>query len=564
MTAGVVRRVNGPLVEVELAGLAMADLVEVGRRNLPAEVVALRGDLATAQAYEYTGSLAPGDSVRPLSRPLSVRLGPGLTGQVFDGLLRPLGEAGTWLEAGAGRTGSERRWTFEPRTRPGEVVSAGTVLGEVSDAGPVAHRVLVPPGVSGPVQHLRDAGPCGPEESVATVGGVDVPLSAWWPVRRTRPYQGRLEATAPLITGQRVLDALYPVTLGGAAAVPGGFGTGKTVLLQQIAKWCRADVIVYVGCGERGNELADVIADFAELSDPRTGGRLTDRTVIIANTSNMPIMAREASIYAGATVAEYYRDMGHDVVVIADSTSRWAEALREFASRTGALPAEEGYPAGLGSALAAFYERAGQVTTLGGWRGSVTVVGAVSPPGGDMTEPVTSHTQRFVRTLWTLDRDLAYARHYPAVGWTGSYCRDASPVAAWYARNGDAGWARRRGRVVALLAEADRLASLAELIGVTALPGHERMTLLGGRLLREAVLQQNALSDVDAFSAPERTSALAEAVLSVIDRAQELVGAGVAPQAVEEVDFTALVRARETAATPDPAASVLAQLEALA
>jgi V/A-type H+-transporting ATPase subunit A len=563
MTSGLVRRVNGPVVEVELTGLAMADLIEVGGRNLPAEVVALNGDRATAQAYEYTGALAPGDPARSLGRPLSVRLGPGLTGQVFDGLLRPLGDTGTWLEAGSGQVSRGRAWAFEPRAEVGQVLAAGSVLGEISDAGPVAHRVLVPAGVAGPVAHLRGAGPCGEDEPIATVGGVEVPLFAWWPVRRPRPYQDRLQAAAPLVTGQRVLDALYPVALGGTAAVPGGFGTGKTVLLQQIAKWCRADVIVYVGCGERGNELADVITEFAELSDPRTGGRLTDRTVIIANTSNMPIMAREASIYAGATVAEYYRDMGHDVVVIADSTSRWAEALREFASRTGALPAEEGYPAGLGSALAAFYERAGQVSTLGGWRGSVTIVGAVSPPGGDMTEPVTAHTQRFVRTLWTLDRELAYARHYPAVGWTGSYCRDVSPAGAWHTANGDPEWAPRRARIIALLAEADRLASLAELIGVTALPGHERITLLGGRLLRESVLQQNALSTVDAFSSPERTAALADAVLGVIDRAQELVAKGTAPQAVEEVDFAPLVRARETTNADDGAAAVRAAMEAL-
>ena len=564
MTSGVVRRVNGPVVEVELNGLAMADLIEVGRHDLPAEVVALRGDHATAQAYEYTGALAPGDPARSLGRPLSVRLGPGLTGQVFDGLLRPLGGAGTWLDLDSGRSSRARTWTFEPRAESGQELATGALLGEITDAGPVAHRVLVPPGVAGGVQNIRGAGPCGQDEPIATVGGVDVPLFAWWPVRRPRPYRDRLRAAAPLITGQRVLDALYPVVLGGTAAVPGGFGTGKTVLLQQIAKWCRADVIVYVGCGERGNELADVITEFAELSDPRTGGRLTDRTVIIANTSNMPIMAREASIYAGATVAEYYRDMGHDVVVIADSTSRWAEALREFASRTGALPAEEGYPAGLGSALAAFYERAGQVTTLSGWRGSVTIVGAVSPPGGDMTEPVTAHTQRFVRTLWTLDRELAYARHYPAVGWTGSYCRDVSPVGAWYAGNGDPGWAPRRARVIAVLAEADRLASLAELIGVTALPGHERMTLVGGRLLREAVLQQSSLSDVDSFSAPERTAALTDAVLGIIDRAQELVAAGVAPQAVEEVDLAPLVRAREAPGVDEGAAAVRAALEALA
>jgi V/A-type H+-transporting ATPase subunit A len=333
----------------------------------------------------------------------------------------------------------------------------------------------------------------------------------------------------PLHTGQRVLDALYPVTKGGSAAVPGGFGTGKTMLLQQIAKWCDADVIVYVGCGERGNELADVITELAELTDPRTGGRLADRTVLIANTSNMPIMAREASIHTGVTVAEYYRDMGYHVVVIADSTSRWAEALREFASRTGALPAEEGYPAGLASALAAFYERAGWVQTLDGKVGSVTVVGAVSPPGGDMTEPVTTYTQRLVRTLWTLDRNLAYSRHYPAVSWSGSYCR---------------------ARMMSVLAEADRLASLAELVGVAALPAHERMNLLGGRLLREAVLQQNGLSANDGYCTPAKTSAIVDAVLDVLDRCHEMV-ATIDPAEIEAADFAPLVRAGAETAPQD-------------
>jgi V/A-type H+-transporting ATPase subunit A len=352
-----------------------------------------------------------------------------------------------------------------------------------------------------------------------------------------------------------VLDTLYPVALGGTAAVPGGFGTGKTVLLQQIAKWCNADVIVYVACGERGNELADVLTELGELTDPRTGGRLADRTVLIANTSNMPIMAREASIYTGVTVAEYYRDMGHDVVVIADSTSRWAEALREFASRTGTLPAEEGYPAGLASALAAFYERAGRVRTLGGRDGSVTVIGAVSPPGGDMTEPVTAHTQRFVRSLWTLDRELAYARHYPAVTWVGSYCRDADRVAAWHAGNGDPAWAARRRRMVALLAEADRLGALAELVGLAALPGHERMTLLGGRLVRESVLQQNADSVNDGHCSAAKAAALVDVVLEVVDRCEQRVLDGVDPAVLEETDFATIVRAREET-TPDDTAGV--------
>jgi V/A-type H+-transporting ATPase subunit A len=320
-----------------------------------------------------------------------------------------------------------------------------------------------------------------------------------------------------------VVDVLFPVAKGGSCAVPGGFGTGKTVLLQQITKWCDADVIVYVGCGERGNELADMLGELADLGDPRSGGKLSARTVVIANTSNMPMMAREASIYTAAAVAEHFRDMGLDVVVIADSTSRWAEALREFASRNGELPAEEGYPATLASALAAFYERAGRVRTTGGYEGSVTIIGAVSPAGGDMTEPVTSYTQRFVRGLWSLDRDLAYARHYPAVSWSGSFSRDVAAVAAWQTDAGDAGWARRRSQLAALLAESDRLAALAELMGVTALPPGERATILGGRLVREGVLQQSA----------------------------QLAGAGVPPATLENQDFSPILRAREEARTPE-------------
>ncbi|MGW5373466.1 V-type ATP synthase subunit A, partial [Streptomyces sp. NPDC004011] len=368
-----------------------------------------------------------------------------------------------------------------------------------------------------------------------------------WPVRRPRPVARRLPADTPLNTGQRAVDLLFPVARGSTVAVPGGFGTGKTMLLQQIAKWCDADVIVYVGCGERGNEMADVIEELAELADPRTGGRLAERTVTIANTSNMPMMAREASVHTGATVAEYFRDMGLDVVLIADSTSRWAEALREFASRMGELPAEEGYPASLASRLAAFYERAAAVRTLGGGTGSVTVIGAVSPPGGDRTEPVTAHTERFVRCLWSLDRDLAYARHYPAVSWSQSFSRDAAVLADAHARAGDPEWSERRGRVARQLAEADRLAGLVELVGVTALPPRERITVLAGRLLREAAIQQNALSPADAFSSPAKTAALVDAVLAVIDRCLRAVDAGTRAEVVEAADFGPLLRAREAA-----------------
>ncbi|MEZ5115006.1 MAG: V-type ATP synthase subunit A [Candidatus Nanopelagicales bacterium] len=553
---GLVRRVSGPLVEVEgLPDATMSEVVEIGPEHLMGEVVALTGGRATVQAYEYTGGLAPGALVTPRGEPLSAPLGPGLLGGVYDGLLRPLDGAGTWLSPGAPRHEDVRTWRFEPTMSRGDRVAAGGSLGTVTGSGPLRLRVLVPPGLSGAVDELVAGGPYEADTPLAVVGGHPVSMTQRWPVRVPRPYRRRLDGGRPLVTGQRVLDLLYPVALGGTAAVPGGFGTGKTVLLQQIAKWSRADVIVYVGCGERGNEMADVVSELTELVDPRSGGRLSERTVVVANTSNMPMMAREASIYTGVAVAEYFRDMGMHAVVIADSTSRWAEALREFASRSGELPAEEGYPAGLGSALAAFYERAGHVETLAGDDGSVTVIGAVSPPGGDVTEPVTANTERFVRSVWSLDRDLAYARHYPAVSWGASFSRDAGPVGSWHTAQGDPEWARRRGRVLALVADADRLDALADLVGVASLPGAERVVLLAGRLLREAVLQQSALSATDAACAPEKGAALVDAVLVVIDRAQSLIDAGVLAAQIEEVDWGPLVRARDETG-PDDAAGV--------
>ena len=547
-----VTRVVGPLVEVDGgASLAMSDVVRLGSAGLPGEIVAIREGSATVQAYEYTGGLRPGDSAESLGEPLSVPLDPGLLGGVFDGLLRPLADAPAWLAPGStSQRGQEREWPWRPRVRAGDQVGPGDCLGIIEGAGAVEHRVLVPPRLSGAVTALRE-GPCPSGSAVASVAGVDVPLRTSWPVRRRRPARERLENSEALWTGQRVLDLLFPMARGSTAAVPGGFGTGKTVLLQQLAKWCDADVIIYVGCGERGNEMAEVVEELSELEDPRTGGRLADRTVIIANTSNMPMMAREASIYTGVTVAEYYRDMGYHAVVIADSTSRWAEALREFGARSGALPTEEGYPADLASALAAFYARAGAVTTLGGSSGSVTVVGAVSPPGGDLTEPVTAHTQRFVRCVWSLDRDLAYARHYPAVSWAGSFSRDAAALAPWHTRQHDPGWAARRARAVALLAEADRLRALAELVGAGALPAHERVTLLAGRLVREAVLQQSATSKNDATCSLSKTAALADGVLEVADRAWQLVDGGGSIQRVEQVDFTPLLRARDETGPED-------------
>ena len=553
---GRIVRVSGPLVEVTgLVGVAMSEVVELGPLRLPGEIVSINHDIATVQAYEYTGGLAPGDATTARGEPLSARLGPDLLGGTFDGLLRPLDAAGTWLTPGSSVQVNHRTWAFEPAAGVGDAVGSGDSLGVVHPRGPLALQVLVPAGVAGVVERIAEPGRYGADDELARVDGAPVTMTQRWPVRRARPHRGRVDGGAPLVTGQRVLDLLYPVALGSSAAVPGGFGTGKTVLLQQVAKWCTADVIVYVGCGERGNEMADVVAELAELVDPRTGGRLSDRTVVIANTSNMPMMAREASVYTGMTVGEYFRDMGLHAVVIADSTSRWAEALREFASRSGALPAEEGYPASLGSALAAFYERAGHVRTLGDRQGSVTVIGAVSPPGGDATEPVTANTERFVRSVWSLDRDLAYARHYPAVSWTSSFSRDAGPVSAWHAAQGDPQWARRRGRVLSLVADADRLAALSDLVGVGSLPGSERMVLLTGTLVRTAVLQQSALSEHDAACSPEKGAALVDAVLAVHDRCQALVDAGVPASVIEEVDWGPLVRARDET-DPDDVAGV--------
>jgi len=561
---GRVTRVAGPLVELAgLGDVAMFDVVEVGADRLLGEVVAIDGARVTAQLYEHTGGLAPGTPARPSGAPLSARLGPGLLGGVFDGILRPLTGAAVWLRPGNVGDEEPRRFEFRPSVHIGDEVGPGSRLGEATGPASIAEAVVVPPDMAGGVTWVSDPGVVGLDDIVARIDGREVRLSNRWPVRRPRPSRRRLDATAPLATGQRVLDLLFPVAKGSTAAVVGGFGTGKTVLLQQVAKWCDADVIVYVGCGERGNELADGIDELELLEDPRTGRKLMERTVIIANTSNMPVMAREASIYTGMTVAEYFRDQGLDAVLIADSTSRWAEALREFSSRSGELPAEEGFPAGLASALAAFYERAGRVETLAGAEGSVTVVAAVSPPGGDMTEPVSSHTQRFVRALWTLDRDLAYARHYPAVSWRASFSRDVAGLAAWHARNGDAGWATRRARLQALLAEADHLQSVAELVGTAALPGRERIVLLAAHLVREAVLQQSALSPNDASCSLAKQASIADAILEVHDKAQALVDEGRPATLLEGVDYAPLLRAGSDLPSSDAAGVARRQDEVL-
>jgi V/A-type H+-transporting ATPase subunit A len=561
--SGTVLRVSGPLVEVQgLSGVAMFDLVRVGKTGLPGEVIDIDKDLSTVQVYEYTGGLQPGDTAASTGGPLAVELGPGLLGGIYDGLMRALHRAGDWLPPGEAKAGlpRDRTWRFTATAHRGEQVAAGAVLGEITPvqgAAAVPLKALVPVGTAGTIDWIADPAEVHVDDKVAVVAGHDVPLVMRWPVRVPRPAAGRLPGATPLLTGQRVLDFLFPIAKGSTASIPGGFGTGKTMTLQQIAKWCDADVVVYVGCGERGNEMADVAAELARMEDPRTGRALLERVVLIANTSNMPVMAREASIYMGVTVAEYFRDMGLDALVIADSTSRWAEALREISSRMRQLPAEEGFPAHLASALAAFYERAGRFTLAGGGEGTVSILGAVSPPGGDMTEPVTAHTRRFVRAVWSLDRDLAYARHYPAVSWRESFSRDADAIADWHVVNGDPAWRDRRERCLSLLADADRLVAIAELVGASTLPDRERLVLLVARLLREGVMQQNALVKNDATSSPEKTAALVELLLDVYDAGLDLLDRRVPVSVLEEADLSAAFRAR-LAAPPDGADQVRA------
>ncbi len=568
-------RVSGPLVEVQgLSGVAMFDLVRVGQAGLPGEVINIDGDRTVVQVYEYTGGLQPGDVAATTGGPLSVELGPGLLGGIYDGLLRVLGRASDWLAPGAAQTGLARdmAWQFTPCAHKGDDVAGSAILGDLAPAHGVSAvplKALAPAGVAGTIDWITGPGEFQVDDRIATIAGCDISLVTSWPVRVARPAVGRLPVSSPLLTGQRVLDFLFPIAKGSTASIPGGFGTGKTLTLQQIAKWCDADVVVYVGCGERGNEMADVAAELSQMQDPRTGRRLLERVVLIANTSNMPVMAREASIYMGVTVAEYFRDMGLDAVVITDSTSRWAEALREISSRMRELPAEEGFPANLASALADFYERAGRFSLSGEREGSVSILGAVSPPGGDMTEPVTAHTRRFVRAVWSLDRDLAYARHYPAVSWRDSFSRDADAVADWHATKGDPAWRNRRDRALALLAQADRLQAIADLVGASALPDRERLVLLVARLLREGVMQQNALVANDATSSSAKTMALVDLALGVYESGLDLLERHVPISTVEDADLSEAFRARLTA-PPDGAAEVravrdrvLSRLEAL-
>jgi V/A-type H+-transporting ATPase subunit A len=540
-----VRRVSGPIIEAEGLDRAGAyEVVRVGPLGVVGEVIRIEGGVATVQVYERTAGLKPGDEVRRTGRPLSVVLAPGLLGGIFDGLQRPLAtiadRMGAFLEPGAQAEPVDpgRRWTYAPAVAEGEEVSEGQAFGTVKEAPGIEHRLLVPPGRGGTVARIEPQGEYGAEEVLCVLDGDggrrELTMTQRWPVRRPRPIRARKRSSRVLVTGQRVLDTLFPVARGGAAAVPGDFGTGKTMLQQQLAKWSAADIVVYVGCGERGNEMTDILRSFPRLEDPRTGRSLMERTVLIANTSNMPVAAREVSIYTGITIAEYYRDMGYTVALMADSTSRWAEALRETSSRLEEMPAEEGYPAYLAARLAEFYERAGAVETLGGAEASLTVVGAVSPPGGDFSEPVTQHTTRFTRCFWALDPELAHSRHYPAVGWLESYSDYVEEVAGWWEQY-NAEWREQREEVVALLSEEERLQQIVRLVGPDVLPDAQRLVLLAADLFKSGFLQQDAQDEVDTYCHPYKQVLLLRAFVTFHRRARGAIEMGAPIARVREL-----------------------------
>jgi V/A-type H+-transporting ATPase subunit A len=523
--------VGGPVLRARMRGpFRVHEALSVGNGHLLGEVIQLRGDELVAQVYEDTTGLEPGDTVTGSGGPLSVSVGPGLLGGIFDGLLRPLtGSDDFQVRPGI----SERppgRFTFEPATGEGAALVGGNIIGTVEE--PRKQAILCPPWLSGRVKTIAAAGDYAEDEVIATVSRPsgeteEIRMRHKWPVRTPRPSGRRMPGIEPMITGQRILDTLFPVARGGRAALPGGFGTGKTVLQEALAKWCDADVIVYVGCGERGNEMAEVLNEFPELADPSTGRPLAERTVIIANTSNMPVAAREASIYSAITVAEYFRDQGLHVALMADSTSRWAEALREVSGRLGELPGEAGYPAYLSSRLAEFYERAARVENLAGGEGSVTIIGAVSPPAGDFSEPVTLHTKRYVRCFWALDRQRAQARFYPAIHPLQSYSLDAESLADWWKLKGNPDWLKQRQRVLELLEAEVHLERMARIVGRESLPAQQQLKLLCAGLVNDGFLRQSSFSEIDRYCSPLRQSAMLRVLLHFMDRSEGAVESGV-------------------------------------
>lgn len=532
MSSGTIKKVAGPLVIAKgMRDANMFDVVRVSDKRLIGEIIEIHGDEASIQVYEETSGLGPGAPVESTGEPLSVELGPGLMGSIYDGIQRPLDEirkiSGNNLQRGVEvpALGREKKWDFVPSVTPGDPVAGGDVLGTVQETEVVSHKIMVPPGVVGKVKSIQ-AGSYTVTETVAVVetpDGADVPLTLMqkWPVRRGRPYQQKLSPDMPLITGQRVIDTLFPLAKGGVAAVPGPFGSGKTVVQHQLAKWSEADIVVYIGCGERGNEMTDVLNEFPELVDPKTGQSLMKRTVLIANTSDMPVAAREASIYTGITIAEYFRDMGYSVALMADSTSRWAEALREMSGRLEEMPGEEGYPAYLGSRLAQFYERAGRVVTLGSGKreGALSVIGAVSPPGGDISEPVSQATLRIVKVFWGLDSSLAYKRHFPAVNWLTSYSLYLDTMEQWFTGHVAQDWVQLRTQLMRLLQDEAELEEIVQLVGMDALSAPDRLKLEAARSIREDFLHQNAFDEVDTYTPLEKQHDMMLLILQYYEKA---------------------------------------------
>lgn len=539
MSKGTILKVSGPLVVAEnMKDANMFDVVRVSEHRLIGEIIEMHGDKASIQVYEDTAGLGTGEPVESTNEPLSVELGPGLIKGIFDGIQRPLEkimeQIGNNLSRGVEVPALPRdiKWHFNPTVKEGDEVSAGDEIGFVQETDLVRHKIMVPFGVSGKIKAISE-GDYTVEETVATVETdngttADVTLMQKWPVRKGRPYKKKLPPDMPLITGQRVVDALFPIAKGGVAAIPGPFGSGKTVTQHQLAKWAETDIVVYIGCGERGNEMTDVLNEFPELIDPHTGKSLMERTVLIANTSDMPVAAREASIYTGITIAEYFRDMGYSVALMADSTSRWAEALREMSGRLEEMPGEEGYPAYLGSRLAQFYERAGRVEVLGSGEqeGSLSVIGAVSPPGGDISEPVSQATLRIVKVFWGLDSALAYKRHFPAINWLTSYSLYADNLGSWFNENVDSDWTKNRTRLMGLLSDEASLDEIVKLVGMDALSPTDRLKMEAARSIREDFLHQLAFHEVDTYTSLKKQNYMMSLVLAFYDESNEALEKG--------------------------------------
>ena len=537
---GKITWISGPAVRADgMSEAKMYETVSVGKDKLIGEVIRLTGDEAFIQVYESTSGLKPGEPVIGTGNPLSVLLGPGIIGQIYDGIQRPLKElskkSGSFI--GRGITTSPvdmiKKYHFIPTVKVGDEIHHGDVIGTVKESELIDHSIMVPPDhKGGKITNIVSEGEYNLETEIATVekDGSSSTLKMYhrWPVRKPRPYQKRHDPTIPLLTGQRILDTFFPLAKGGTGSIPGAFGTGKTVTLHQIAKWADSQVVVYIGCGERGNEMTEVLVEFPKLKDPRTGKPLMERTVLVANTSNMPVAAREASIYTGVTIAEYYRDMGKDVVLVADSTSRWAEALREMSGRLEEMPAEEGYPSYLASRLAEFYERAGRVLALGSPErdGSVTLIGAVSPSGGDFTEPVTTHTMRFIKTFWALDAKLAYSRHYPSINWMNSYSGYLSDVAKWWTENISEDWLNIRSQAYAILQREDTLKEIVRLLGPEALPDEEKLILEVARMIKIGILQQNSFDEVDTYCSPKKQFKLMKLLVDFYNTGQQALKDG--------------------------------------